>query len=289
MKDAGPGRGRVLSVGRVYCDLVFTGLRADAQLRARRSSRTACRSTRAGGAAITAGWLAALGRPSSLASVLPAAPFDAPVRDELSGLGVDLSACRGGTGGPQMTVAMAMGDDRAFLTRATGPAAPPLTSADLLSAGVAHLHVGELRTLRERPDLIDAARHAGATLSADCAWEDGLDAEGAALVRRLDLFLPNEREMARLDAHGAAPAPLTVVKGGADGAVARTQGGTLAAPGRTVRVVDATGAGDAFDAGFLDRWLSGADLADALAAGNRAGAAAVTAPGGLGGVAALAG
>jgi len=43
--------------------------------------------------------------------------------------------------------------------------------------------------------------------------------------------------------------------------------------------VDATGAGDAFDAGVLAAWLSGAAPEEALRAGCAAGARAVTRPG----------
>src|SRR5581483_479241 len=45
-------------------------------------------------------------------------------------------------------------------------------------------------------------------------------------------------------------------------------------------VVDTTGAGDAFCAGFLARWLAGADPADALHAGLRHAARALTQLGG---------
>jgi len=44
--------------------------------------------------------------------------------------------------------------------------------------------------------------------------------------------------------------------------------------------VDAVGAGDSFDAGFLHPYLRGSDLTTCLANGNRAGALSVTHPGG---------
>jgi sugar/nucleoside kinase (ribokinase family) len=47
-----------------------------------------------------------------------------------------------------------------------------------------------------------------------------------------------------------------------------------------VTAVDAAGAGDSFDAGFLHQYLQGADLPTCLANGNRAGALSVTRPGG---------
>jgi sugar/nucleoside kinase (ribokinase family) len=50
----------------------------------------------------------------------------------------------------------------------------------------------------------------------------------------------------------------------------------VAVPGVPAAVVDATGAGDAFAAGLLAAWVAGASPADALAAGARLGALAVT-------------
>ncbi len=97
-------------------------------------------------------------------------------------------------------------------------------------------------------------------------------------MRGVDLLLPNADE---LHALGGAEAVLRSVgavasSAGADGAswADRTGRWTVSAP--TVDVVDATGAGDAFDAGVLVAWLGGADREAALdARAARPGAAAV--------------
>ena len=46
--------------------------------------------------------------------------------------------------------------------------------------------------------------------------------------------------------------------------------------------MDTTGAGDAFNAGFLAAWLDGAEMAEALAQANRCGSIAVGRIGGAG-------
>ena len=51
-------------------------------------------------------------------------------------------------------------------------------------------------------------------------------------------------------------------------------------PALKITAVDAVGAGDSFDAGFLHEYLRGSDLTTCLASGNRAGALSVTRPGG---------
>ncbi len=285
MKDAVPSsrRGAVLCIGRVYCDLVFMGVPSD-PAPGREVFADGLSLHAGGGAAITAGWLASLGRRAELCAHLPAAPFDAPVVHELAAAEVGMALCApAATPEPQLTVAIVRGDDRAFLTRAPGPVAPLPDIAELKRLGIGHLHVGELRTLVERPDLIDLARAAGLTLSSDCGWDDALDASCAPLVAALDVFLPNADEAARLVALGLprCPSPLTVVKRGAEGAEARRGDRIVKRPAPRIEVIDATGAGDAFAAGFLSRWLEGAPLDDALQTGVACGALAVTRPGGL--------
>ena len=53
-----------------------------------------------------------------------------------------------------------------------------------------------------------------------------------------------------------------------------------AAEARSVAVVDTTGAGDAFNAGFLHSWLSTSNLEASLAAGIEAGSLSVQSAGG---------
>jgi sugar/nucleoside kinase (ribokinase family) len=57
-------------------------------------------------------------------------------------------------------------------------------------------------------------------------------------------------------------------------------GQRFVAPATNVKVVDPVGAGDSFDAGFLQKFLHGADLESCLAFGNLCGAFSTTACGG---------
>jgi sugar/nucleoside kinase (ribokinase family) len=90
------------------------------------------------------------------------------------------------------------------------------------------------------------------------------------------VLLANEEEARTLaggdDAGGLlARTPLAVIKRGGDGATALHAEGRMSAPAEPVSVVDATGAGDAFDAAFLVEYLSHRDVARALGAANRLG------------------
>ena len=74
--------------------------------------------------------------------------------------------------------------------------------------------------------------------------------------------------------------PLVVAKLGTEGALAQRGTERFASPALNITAVDAVGAGDSFDAGFLHEYLRGSDLTTCLASGNRAGALSVTRPGG---------
>ncbi|MBI2833739.1 MAG: sugar kinase [Acidobacteria bacterium] len=96
-------------------------------------------------------------------------------------------------------------------------------------------------------------------------------------VGPVDFLFVNEAEAASLQPGAESSrlldhARMVIVKRGANGATAHWEGGTVAAPADPVTVVDTTGAGDAFDAGFLVEYGASGDLPRALAAGNRLGA-----------------
>ncbi len=77
--------------------------------------------------------------------------------------------------------------------------------------------------------------------------------------------------------------PVVAVKLGAAGAVGFGVGEVVRVGARSVDVVDATGAGDSFDAGFLCAWLEGWGLERALALGCACGALSTRALGGTAG------
>ena len=78
----------------------------------------------------------------------------------------------------------------------------------------------------------------------------------------------------------AALCPCVVIKRGADGAIGAAGGHVSEAPAEAAEVLDTTGAGDCFNAGFLVGWLGGLPLEHSLVLGNICGARAVEAFGG---------
>ncbi len=98
-------------------------------------------------------------------------------------------------------------------------------------------------------------------------------------VADADLLLPNEDEARQLtglppaEATASLPFPEVVVKLGAEGALSSAGSRVAAVP---TTLVDTTGAGDAFAAGYLRVRVEGGGTDQALASGAAAGARAVT-------------
>ncbi|RLM57191.1 carbohydrate kinase family protein [Halobellus sp. Atlit-31R] len=145
-----------------------------------------------------------------------------------------------------------------------------LTAAD-------HLHMTS-----QRPEtaarLAERARAQGVPVSFDPGRRIDDRAYGAALTSVDYLFL-NDREAAlALDAFDLTEQTL-VLKHGPEGAEIRDGDRRAAHPGYPIDVVDTTGAGDAFAAGFIAARVDGADDQRALAVANACGALASKAPG----------
>ena len=59
-------------------------------------------------------------------------------------------------------------------------------------------------------------------------------------------------------------APLIVIKRGPLGAIAKVEEATIERPATNTQVIDTTGAGDAFAAGFLASWIESKNLSASL-------------------------
>ncbi len=242
--------------------------------------------TLAGGAgANTAAWLAALDVAVTLVARVGDDVAGRAATAELAAAGVSTAVAVDPALPTATVVALLADGDRTLLSDRGAAAA--LSPADLPPfTGVRHVHVSGYVLLdpSSRPAglaAIAAARDLGATVSVDPQAAPALDATFLQLVRGIDLLLPNAAELAALGGTDAVLDAVTAVAwtDGPAGASWADGRGRWAVPTAPVEVVDATGAGDAFDAGVLASWLSGAGPEEALRAGCAAGARAVTRPG----------
>jgi sugar/nucleoside kinase (ribokinase family) len=141
------------------------------------------------------------------------------------------------------------------------------------------------------PALLADARRRNVTVSLDTNWDPAERWDGGlqAALDAVDVFLPNEQEATAIaGVSDVGPAletlaeriPTVVVKLGPAGAVGRAEAETARDPGFPMDVVDTTGAGDSFNAGFLYGYLNGRTLEDALALGCACGALSTRMAGG---------
>jgi sugar/nucleoside kinase (ribokinase family) len=171
----------------------------------------------------------------------------------------------------------------------TGDEAP-----EALIAGAELLHVVGYVMLdaESRRGALLAMQHArahGVPISLDPSSHAPLARLGAegfwSLMSPIDVLLPNRTEACVLTGKENAEAALealiryaglVVIKMDRDGCLAGTADGRWKAPAPPAQAVNATGAGDAFNAGFLASWIASGDVQAACQAGVALGTYATT-------------
>jgi sugar/nucleoside kinase (ribokinase family) len=290
---AGP---EVTIAGELNLDLILAGVPEELP-RERELLVSDLNLTLGSSSAIVAHNLAALGTRVGFVSCIGKDPFGEIALARLADIGADVSRVAVLDGRKTgMTVIMQRDSWRNMLTY-------PGTIFDL---GMEHLDVEYLSSARHfhlssfylqrglQPDvaaLFKELKSAGLTISLD-SNDDPDDRWGGGIreaLQYVDVFLPNAREALRLSETNdlstavkelAQIVPLVVVKVGAEGAMARRGSEEWLSPALQVRFVDAVGAGDSFDAGFLHEYVRGSAVETCLAWGNLAGALSVTRSGG---------
>jgi sugar/nucleoside kinase (ribokinase family) len=241
-----------------------------------------------GAAANTAAWLAFLGAEVTLVSRVGADLPAEHVRRALAAAGVRcaFTVDPDAPTGCVVVLIDERGERSMMPDRGANARLRPTDLDPALLDGAAHLHLSGYVLLDESSRdagiaALRAARRAGLTTSVDPQAANLISspADFLELVRGVDLLLPNATELAVL-AGAAPPAALLEVVGaiavtsGADGATWIGRDGVLSVPAEPAACVDSTGAGDAFDAGLIAVWTTGASPREALLSGVRAGALA---------------
>jgi ribokinase len=261
-----------------------------------------------GSAANTARWLAKLGCRSSLVCAIGRDTAGRALTKALAGDGVVIRATRvAGARTGRIGVIVEPGGERSFV--ADRGAANGLRPGDLREdwfRGMDLLHLPSYSLIDEplaaaARRALTLARGAGAIVSVDLASIGPLLARGRAhaidLVRSTDADIVFATATEADGLLGGAPieglldlAPIAIVKQGSQGATTLAREGAnrlrfeIATP--SVVAADTTGAGDAFDAGFLASWLvsrsagrsAAAALQRAALAGHRAAARHLSGP-----------
>lgn len=235
----------------------------------------------AGGIFTTTAWLKGLGANVTHIATLGTDPITALIESDIARHNVDLSLCTRTDGAtPELTVALPVDGDRALVTYSNDQGAPLINSA--VVANTEHLHVGGVKHL-----LNSEASLSSHSISLSIGTEDlALGLDGFKQLRGIvDIFFVNSdegRALAGVDdlqqvlSVLSTVFPFVVLTDGDRGAYAIKDGATYRHPALTTQLVDATGAGDSFVAGFLLAYRQTASIEAALKLASACGAFAVT-------------
>lgn len=278
----------LVTIGEAFEDLIFANLdrlpRPGEEIRTPTLVRTI-----GGGAVITAIAAARLGLQCRIVSALSAAAAARLRRERVGVLNL-----KRGREPHAVTAALSTAANRTFVTfnGVNDTIEPRLLDAARRVRG-RHVHLAcSPRRCRRWIRTLDALRARGISTSWDFGWNDALarDAYFPVLLTRLDYVFFNDQEArlyarrARLDAAIARwrrHPRVVVVKMGDRGSRWIAGGRILEAAPPRVRAVDATGAGDAFNAGFLFARLRGYSPRRSLETANFVGAMSTRGFGGI--------
>jgi sugar/nucleoside kinase (ribokinase family) len=195
------------------------------------------------------------------------------------------------------TVVLNDGEDRAMITH---PGAMEHLTFDDINTDMLdycrHIHISSVflqpGILKNLADILLLAKKMDITTSLDTQWDPSerweIDLE--KVLPLVDVFLPNIQELLALTGKGNIQQAIEsmknftnilAVKMGNQGSLGVLKGKSYPCkPFLNREVVDAIGAGDSFNAGFIARFLENASLNECLRFGNLMGAINTTAVGG---------
>ena len=254
---------RVAVIGDLMLDVL---VEPDGPLRAGDDTPGRIRMQSGGQAANVAAWVTALGGQARLVCAHTGDDDGARAAARLRARGVELvGPWVPGRGGIVVSIIDSAGQRSLVSDPGATRALRPAHLRGEWFAGCAWLHVSgyHLFDHEAAPAALHAAelaRSHGARISLDLAYAERLRELGSdEVLRRVRGLVPwvvfqTEQEADALA--GEPPAPVCVIKRGAEGCTVISDAGPLSLPALEATAIDTTGAGDAFAAGFL---MAGAD------------------------------
>lgn len=295
MKRGGQGRFDLVVFGEFFSDMIFYQLAEEPRFG--EEVKTGSFLVAPGGGLATSAIAASrLGSRVGIITRLGADARTLPTWNQILSEGMDVSACEIRKDVPTaLTVSIACGAKRMLVTHD-----PVNKDLELLLEDAAvvrkmhrarHVHLAcALRRPQKWIPLIKSLREDGITVSADFGWNPDLSPmQLLSIVRHCTFIFPNEHEAKAVTGTTTARraleklqewVPVPVVKLGSRGAMLRSEGVVYREAALPLAVVDSTGAGDAFNGGFLHAFLHGADWKECLRAGNVCASFSAAQPGG---------
>lgn len=250
--------------------------------------------------AIFAANAASLGSKVSFLGMIGKDNFGDLVKSSLQQRGVDISnLIEVDTAATGLTAILNYDNDRANVTY---PGAMSIMGVNDINPEVIkqakHVHISSIflqETLhKEILDIVKLVKSCGATLSMDVQFDpdEKWEFDYKNILPLVDLFMPNEQELMCLTGKSSVESAISVIKPyinvavikmGTKGSLLLTKDSERMLPALlNVHVVDAIGAGDSFNSGFISAYVQGKDLEFCQYMGNLTGAINTTAAGGTG-------
>ena len=248
-----------------------------------------------GGAVTTACALSRLGRSVQLIGVVGEEQFPM-IEARLAVFGVSTQNVTRISERTGVTVSISTTKDRSFFTyqganRQLSHCLRTNTSLLHTAASAKHVHLAMPLAPEDGTALLSTLKRRGATTSIDVGhhvkWLE--DPRSLEIVRAIDYLMPNEKEaiiiagttQRYLEVCRALGVRHALVKLGSAGATILSDGIAYETTPPDVATLDTTGAGDAFDAGFIDAVLSGLSPKQCIEHGCVCGALSTRAVGAL--------
>lgn len=290
----------IAAIGELNVDIILNGIESEPEI----GKEKFCRDmtvTLGSSTAIFAANAAALGSKVCFVGMVGRDSFGDLVNASLQAKGVDTGYLIHGNTPTGATICMNYGEDRANLTY---QGAMDVMGFDDITPEVfretRHIHLSSLfmqsGLLRDIHKILDAAAENSVTVSLDTQWDpmETWKLDYKSVLPKITVFMPNEKELQALtgttDLESAISAVLPclgnamVVKCGSKGSLLVRKDGTMKLLPAFLNkdVVDAIGAGDSFNSGFISAFVKGLFLEDCQKTGNLTGAVNTTAAGGTG-------
>ncbi len=295
----------VLVIGELNMDLILSGVESFPEL-GKEKTADAMNLVMGSSSAIFAANCARLGLAVEFCGMVGKDDFGAKIVGQLQQFGVDTSLIitsqKYKTG---LTVIITQVGDRAMLTYPGAMAQFSLNDIpkEAFQQG-RHLHISSIflqpGIKKDLPKIIRKAKKNEMTISIDPQWdpEEKWDIDLEKLLQNIDFFIPNEAEFLQLTVSDTIEEGFqklddknrasVIVKQGTKGAIFQNDGNLTTIPAfLNENPVDAVGAGDSFDAGFIYRFLKGDSVKNCVHFGNLAGAVSTTKAGGTAAITSL--
>lgn len=288
----------VITVGELNVDLILNDIGGFPEV-GKEKMANKMTLTLGSSSAIFASNLSSLGAKVSFLGKIGNDMFGELVKSSLTDKGVDISYLTTEPDLPTgVTVVLNYDEDRANVTCAgamEGLTVEDVTEKALNSAQ--HMHFASLYLQKGiQPDVIELfkkAKNLGLTTSIDTQWdpEEKWEFNYQELLPYVDLFMPNATELKFLTKSETVEEAIEkvkeygnniVIKNGSKGSILVKKDGTQKSLPAflNTKVIDAIGAGDSFNAGFVFKFIQGATLEECQRFGNLTGALNTTGSGG---------